>query len=204
MRSTPFLNWDPTEDLIRPKGLECLPDPVTDRELAQALACSDRWWTNVILLAAKAGLRASEIAALRRGDITEQVIFVRRAKGGNPESVPTDAELWKRLRSEDTGPIVGTILTGAQLSHRARRHFDRIGLPKVHLHRFRHWYAMQLLNAGANLRVVQECLRHRKVSSTQMYTLITSEQRRAAVNALPVLTGTPLPGSSRQGRPQTA
>jgi site-specific recombinase XerD len=58
----------------------------------------------------------------------------------------------------------------------------------VHLHRFRHWYAMQLLNAGANLRVVQECLRHRKVASTQMYTLITSEQRRAAVNALPMLT----------------
>jgi hypothetical protein len=47
-------------------------------------------------------------------------------------------------------------------------------------------------------------MRHRNLASTQGYTLITSEQRRAAVNALPVLTGASLPGSSRQGRPQTA
>jgi integrase len=133
----------------------------------------------------------SEIAGLRWSKVTPDWIFVR-GKGGNPESVPTNAELWG-LRSADTGPILGVELTGAQLSHRARRHFDRIGLPKVHLHRFRHWYATELLRAGVDVRTVQELMRHRNLASTQGYTLITSGQRRAAVNALPVLTGAALP-----------
>jgi integrase len=101
--------------------------------------------------------------------------------------VETNAELWA-LRSADTGPILGVALTGAQLSHRARRHFNRIGLPKVHLHRFRHYFGTTLVRAGVDLRTVQELMRHRNLASTQGYTLITSGQRRAAVNALPVLT----------------
>lgn len=188
----PWLDWDPSAGLIKPRSPRCLPDPVTDEELGLALSRSNEWWTTVILLAAKAGLRAREITALRHEDVTESTIYIRQAKGGDPQTVPTDAELWQRLRGNRGHVVVsGWGRPLRMISNRARVHFDRIGLPEVHLHRFRDWYGTALLNRGANLRTVQECLRHQSVQSTQGYTLVTGQQRRAAVDSLPALIGAP-------------
>ncbi len=177
----------------RPKSPTCLPNPVTDDELRTALQRSDPWWHLVIHLASLAGLRVSEIAGLRREDVTETTVLIRRGKGGDPGNVPTHPYLWRLLRAMPPGRVVlscrgEAILNGHYLSVRARRHFDGIDLPGVHLHRFRDWYATSMLNAGATIRTVQECLRHKSITSTQGYTLVTGNQRREAVASLPVLT----------------
>jgi len=185
------LDGNPMLDLPRPAHPDLLPNPVTDAELHTALAQSDEWWRTVILLACQEGLRSSEIAGLCREDITAERVLIRRGKGGRSGSVPTHRQIWGRLANYPPGPIVcgrddGPI-TGRCLSARARGHFDAIGLPAVHLHRFRHWHATEQLRRGVDLRTVQENMRHRSVTSTQGYTLIVDAQRQAAIDALPDL-----------------
>lgn len=182
------LEGDPAADLPRPRLPMLMPHPVTDDELHQALERSGPWWRLVIQLAALEGLRVSELARLDRSDVTEQLIRIRVAKGGNAATVPTHPQIWALVAGFGPGPLVvdrlGHGVTGDHLSRRARYHFDRIGLPDVHLHRFRHWFGTALLRAGVDLRVVQELLRHRSITSTQNYTLVESRDREDGIGRL--------------------
>lgn len=184
-----YLDGDPTADMPVPPGSRCIPRPVTDDELRQALG-SPYPWSMVVRLAAYAGLRVSEIARADREDATEQTLYVPTGKGGEPGTVPMHPYLWQAVAHLPPGPLVrhsrGGRVGGHWISTEARRHFLRIGLPGVHVHRFRHWYGTNVQARVGDLRVTQECLRHRNVSSTQAYTLVTGAQRSAAVVSLPV------------------
>jgi len=201
-----FYNWavrndeldiNPMHRLIRPKAGESVPHPVTDAELAAAIANSpDQPWRLAVYLAAYAGLRASEICRLRREDCTPDSITIRAGKGGRDAHVPMHPLLWPQVQHRLSGTLVrqvcGKEITGSALSNRQHKHWRRIGLPDVHLHRFRHWYGTALLRGGADLRTVQELMRHRSIVSTQGYTLVVSEQRTIAIRTLPAPATSPL------------
>jgi site-specific recombinase XerD len=53
-------------------------------------------------------------------------------------------------------------------------------------HSLRHWYGTTMLRGGANIRVVQENMRHVSLASTQIYTKVDDQERAAAVVLLPV------------------
>lgn len=189
------LTLDPMSVLDRPPAGECLPDPVTDDELAQALARSPvQPWGLAVMLAAYAGLRCCELVRLRREDVTVDELRIRVGKGGRAAVVPTSPVLWAYLRDRPRGLLVTTATgrpnTAHYLTSSQYQHWQRIGLPEVHLHRFRHWYGTTLLRMGADLRTVQELMRHRSIMSTQGYTLIVSEQRSNAIRTLPAPTTT--------------
>lgn len=183
-----YLDGDPAIGMARPNRPPGVPNPVSDAQLRQALLRSPEPWLTAITLAAYAGLRASELAELHREDITPDLVRVRRAKGGAAGTVDTHPRIWSAVRDRPAGPLVtwqGRAVTGRWVSAHARRHFDSIGLPDVHMHRFRHWYATTLLERGADVRTVQEALRHRSITSTQGYTLVAGGRRRDAIRALP-------------------
>jgi site-specific recombinase XerD len=60
----------------------------------------------------------------------------------------------------------------------------RAGVPTGSAHRLRHTYATRLVQAGENLRVVQELLRHASLQTTQIYTGVTFDQQKAAIERL--------------------
>jgi integrase len=167
----------------------CVPKPVTQDELRRSLLLPEPYRTAVIL-AAFAGLRASEIAGCRREHITDTTVTVPHGKGDEPGTVPAHPYVWDHVRDRPPGPLVtdrhGRAVTGRWLSSRMRIALDRAALRGVHLHRYRHWYGTMVQEMTGDLRVTQECLRHRHVGSTAGYTLVTSARRAAAVAALPV------------------
>lgn len=190
-----YLVTDPTAEMAKPRTPDYVPNPVTDAELVLALRRSPEPWRTAIMLAAFAGLRASELSGVRREHVTERSIRVVQAKGGDPASVDTHPLIWKLAEPRPPGPLAslenGTGISGSWIGRNGRRHFDAIGLPDVTMHRFRHWFGTTLLNSGADLRTVQEALRHRSITSTQGYTLVSGGQRRLAIRSLPTLAEHP-------------
>ncbi len=177
-----------------PKYPDRLPRPVQSDDLARLLASPLRKKTRVmILLAALAGLRVHEIAKIRGEDIEGGSLRVR-GKGGRIAVVPLHPILqevavgmpargwWfpansrlpgEHVRSKSVSDVVG----------RAMRRAGVAGTP----HSLRHSFATGLLEAGSDLRTVQELLRHRSVATTQVYTRVSDERRVEAVGRLRVV-----------------
>jgi len=190
------LDWDPSAGLCRPKVRKGVPRPVTNDELADALRRTRQPWRTYILIAAYTGLRAFEVEQLRRQDITADTVTVRNGKGGRQRVVPTHELVWATVRNMPPGLIVVQRTDGRPrcqdyLSRETGRHTRRVGLDDFTLHRCRHWYATMMLRAGHSLRTVQELLGHSSPATTAIYTQVTDEQRRLAIDALPVLIPTP-------------
>ncbi|AYF31462.1 hypothetical protein CSH63_29255 [Micromonospora tulbaghiae] len=173
---------DPTAALLRTRTPQDTPKPVTDAELAHALAVGREPWLTAVLLAAYAGLRCGDIAALTRADVTERTITIRRGKGGKDAVLPCHPKIWEAVAERGPGPLVP--VGRRYLSNRAAAYFTSIGLPGVHMHRFRHYYATALLRRGVNIRVVQRLMRHSSLATTAKYLAVDDAEAFAAVNEL--------------------
>lgn len=137
------------------------------------------------------GLRISEALGL---DVSDPDLAAREVrvfgKGARERLVPlTDAsvealENWIRARPLMAGPGERALFTGSRGGRLNRREAGRIisrgcscaGLAKtVSPHALRHSFATHLLDAGADLRVVQELLGHKGIRTTQLYTHVSME-----------------------------
>lgn len=141
-------------------------------------------------LAYGAGLRASELAALDRGDLNlgEGTVLVRSGKGGRQRKVPFGPPAARALERWLADPPDCSEGDPVFLNrHRRRlsvRSVHRIvrdagvanGLAGVHPHALRHSFATHLLAGGADLRSIQELLGHASLSTTQRYTHVSAAQ----------------------------
>jgi integrase/recombinase XerD len=184
------LDYNPAAGLRRPAGGEHAPNPVTTYELETALARSNWWWQRVIMLAAYAGLRRGDIVTLTRGDVSADWIRIRDGKGNKSARIPTHPHIWSQVRDSPAGrlvlsPTLHRPVPPGRLSMMARAHFDAIGMPDVHLHRFRHWFATMLLETGTDLLTASKLMRHASPAQMASYALVSKQRLDAGINALP-------------------
>jgi integrase/recombinase XerD len=134
-----------------------------------------------------AGLRVSEVVALKTRDIESQrmVIRIERGKGGGERYAMLSTQLLRILRTywrlarpqhwlfpghDPVHPINQTVLHAACRSAR-----QAAGLAKhVTVHTLRHSFATHLLESGTDVRVIQVLLGHSNLSTTARYTQVST------------------------------
>jgi site-specific recombinase XerD len=138
----------------------------------------------LVELVYSAGLRSAEAVGLDLGDVDfeQELVHVRRAKGGKDRVVPLgeEAALWLGLYLRDARPELAKGANDAVfLSARGRR-LDTSTLRRIvpHPHRLRHAFATHLLEGGADLRTIQELLGHSSLSTTQVYSHVDPRHLR--------------------------
>jgi integrase/recombinase XerC len=146
------------------------------------------------------GLRVSELCGLRVEDMDWQEQLVRvRGKGKKERLVPIGQpalqaieNYWRTLKRPPSGPApvfftetkTAAPLQPIQLARRLKQYLAIAGLdPGLTPHKLRHSYATHLLDAGADLRSVQELLGHAHLITTQVYTHVTTERLKKAYDA---------------------
>lgn len=148
------------------------------------------------------GLRVGELVALNVEDVELQQGFVRvKGKGKRERLAPigkyaVDAiTRWQPLREQklhSTGKVQpalflnknGTRLTTRSVGRLLAKYLTQAGLdPNMSPHTLRHTFATHLLNGGADIRSVQEMLGHASITTTQIYTHLTSDRLREAYDS---------------------
>lgn len=184
------LDWSPMTRVRRPKAPPCIPNPVTTEVLVAILRRSAPKFRLVAVLAAYAGLRCAEIASLSRDHVSETMIRVT-GKGGKTAEVDTHPRVWTELADfPGSAPFIaqaGGLASDRWVSRATGQYFKRVLKIPATPHMLRHWYGTEILRQTNNLRKTQIALRHSSISSTQGYTQIRSEERRAAIHTLPLL-----------------
>jgi integrase/recombinase XerC len=144
--------------------------------------------TAVLEILYATGLRVSELAGLDLDDIDRSQQTVRvLGKGRKERIVPYGGRAASALaayldgRGGDAGALFpnrrGGRLTVRSLHTIVRRSAALTGITRrVSPHTLRHTFATHLLDAGADLRMIQELLGHSRLSTTQRYTHVGSDQ----------------------------
>lgn len=143
-----------------------------------------------MLLGALAGLRAHEIAKIHGRDIDERVIFVR-GKGDHEALIPTHPRLWGLAAHypRDGYWFPSTHFARdhvhySLVSNTIRGHFRGHGITHGATHRLRATYGTELRKTGADMRVIQELMRHRSLVTTEHYLGVGEDELAAAVRRL--------------------
>ena len=200
LRRDGLLDTDPTATLSAPRRARKLPQVLTRGEIEKLLsqprgtepaALRDR---ALLELMYACGLRASEAIGLELLDVDiDEGVLRARGKGSKERVVPIGQAALRALRiylergrpalvKGSPEPHLFVNFRGGQLTRQGlykivRRHALTAGLAdRMSPHTLRHTFATHLLAGGCDLRSVQEMLGHADVSTTQLYTHLSSER----------------------------
>lgn len=192
---------NPAEALRGPRPEKKLPHFLTLDDIGRLLAAPpsgtpfghrDRAILEVLY---SAGLRVSELVGLNLADLDlGDGVLVVRGKGkkerlallGDPaiKALKTWLEDRSKLLPEgkkDAVPVflnnLGTRLTTRSVGRLLEKYLAQAGLdPRTSPHTLRHSFATHMLDAGADIRGVQELLGHKSLGTTQIYTHVTTQR----------------------------
>lgn len=166
------------------------------------------WITRYMLvhLAFNSGMRVSEIAALKIGDVKidseERYLIVQRGKCGKKRIIYLDEnivehireylKLKKRFLADDISPEspffagrAGGIYSATALEISFKKALKQANLSnRFSIHSARHTYATMLLAKTNNIRFVQKQLGHASILMTSLYADILPEQNQKLANAI--------------------
>jgi tyrosine recombinase XerC len=149
-----------------------------------------------------AGVRVSELVGLNRSEVDLLSGFLRvRGKGKKERIVPIGEKALQAIRDyqeaipepfrrKEDGAVAplflnrsGTRLTDRSIRRVIVKYAKRIALKSgISPHTLRHTFATHMLDRGADLRSVQELLGHANLSTTQIYTHVTTRRLQEAYN----------------------
>lgn len=198
---------NPAELLQMPARPQHLPDVLSDSDIAAIQSTFNRSLPGparnyvIVEVLYGCGLRVSELCNLKLSNIYPEEEMIQVIGKGNKERwVPINSYALKQLeiylltiRSQITPQpgeekYVFLNLRGHHLSRVAIFQFlqeaaDKAGLHKhVSPHSLRHSFATELVQNGADLRAVQEMLGHGSLSTTQIYTHLSSQYLRDTIS----------------------
>lgn len=195
------IDHDPTEMLDAPFRRRELPKVLSQSQLEGLLEQIGPTKTPLrdramLELAYSAGLRASEVVGIDMVDVDLAGKLVQVKGKGNKERVSLFGEPCRKIlrayfEEERVTPMQGSpVFTNPSGKRLTTRTFQSVvhrwclaaGLPPdVTPHTLRHSFATHLLDGGADLKTVQQLLGHEDLATTQIYTHISVERLRDAV-----------------------
>lgn len=190
-----YIKDDPTYRLEPVRKRKYLPRPISDEDLAKALANATERVDPMLWLAAYAGLRACDIAQLRGEhlmfDHVPPIVFVAESKGGKPRSVPMSPLLVDAIRG--ALPTFGWCfprrdgrdgpLPPHMISKLCNEYLHDLGIDAT-LHQLRHWFVTKAYAVDRDLVVTQELAGHENISTTRLYTWTDPGAAADTVNQL--------------------
>jgi site-specific recombinase XerD len=197
----------PTLRFVRPRREKKLPVVLSRREVREILAeVTIPVYRACLTTIYSCGLRLLEGATLQVPDVDSgRMLLHIHGKGGKDRYVPLPQPTLELLRAHwlthrspewlfpaptrrglkhslanNGGPV-----TRSSLQSAFRRALKKSGVAKrAHVHTLRHSYATHLLEAGVNLRIIQENLGHGSARTTQVYTHLTREVKATLTDPL--------------------
>ena len=203
-----IIKTNPTENMSSPTVGKALPKPIPIEQIRLLLDQPGKLATSeakrdraMLELLYASGMRISELVALNMDDVNmEGEYFVRCfGKGRKERIIPLYKQIAENIkkyieeerfklsrgRKEDARFLNarGERLTRQGFWQKLKEYAKSAGLSsQISPHTLRHSFATHMLNGGADLRSVQELLGHANISTTQVYTHLTSEHARKAYN----------------------
>lgn len=198
-----IVSRDPTENISSPRIGRSLPDTLSAEEVEDLLSSAATNDTTdsvrdhaMFELLYASGLRVTELVSLNLGDVDLEQGSVRcLGKGGKERIIPVHQSAISVLRryiGEARPSLIKKSSEQSLFLNRRGQRLSRQGFwlilkasakragiaKKITPHTLRHSFATHLLQGGAPLRHVQELLGHSSITTTQVYTHLTSEHVR--------------------------
>lgn len=199
------INSNPMVLIRTPKQAKRLPKAISVEDVEKLLSAPDTGTTlgsrdrAMLETLYSTGIRVSELVGIDLSDIDEagQALVVR-GKGRKERIVPLGSHAMTAIthylamrRNQTAEPLAGdspmfinkqdTRISTRSVRRKVSKYLDIVGLdPEISPHTLRHSFATHLLDNGADLRAVQELLGHQSLSTTQVYTHLSTQRMRDA------------------------
>lgn len=196
-----IISEDPTETIRTPERWQRLPKAVGFDKICKLLNTPDSSSSYIrdiamLELMYSSGLRVSEIISLKINNINYEAGFLRvMGKGSKERVVPMNERakekiqnylhsLRHKLLKNKQSPYLflsnrGLPMTRQRFWQTLKRLARQAGI-SISPHIIRHSFATHLLDGGADLRSVQKMLGHSDISTTQVYTKVSSDRIKKA------------------------
>jgi integrase/recombinase XerD len=199
-----FIKENPMENVASPNVGRILPKPISIAQVKRLLDQPGKLSTPeakrdsaMLSLLYASGMRVSELISLNIGDVNTQEDFVKAFGKGHKERIipiARKASITVQAYLDEARPKLahGNDQEKAMFLNRRGERLTRQGFwqilkayakaaelsDDITPHTLRHSFATHMLSGGADLRSVQELLGHANISTTQVYTHLTSEHVR--------------------------
>ena len=188
---------DPSENLQTPRKWERLPKALSFEDVMSLLDVStgDAHFLRdsaMLELLYSSGLRVSELVTLKISDVNFNAGFLKvMGKGSKERVVPINSRALNKikkyikelrpsiLKNRRSDYLFVTVRGGAMTRQRFWQTIKKCGKQigiELSPHTLRHCFATHLLEGGADLRSVQKMLGHSDISTTQIYTKVTTDR----------------------------